>query len=510
MSAIDPRRVQALAERLIAIRSVSPDPHAEALCAAAIHEAIPASLERGEWRTEDGRPVVWGLMRGRSRRTLVLLTHYDTVGIDEYRALDAADPEVAFHSEALRSRLLALDPERLPTAVREDLERERRAPGTWLFGRGALDMKSGIAAGLAALETLAAERASWEGSVLFLSCPDEEHQSAGMLRAVPEIAALAADLELVGALNLDYVEHPTAYDGVAGKRLIGLYVVGSPTHVGNPFGGADAAQLAAAIVDRVTTSAALTETDAGGVPPVALRLRDVKPRYDVQTALEAEVELNLLAFERPLSRVLELLRSEVSAAVADVTERMSRLAEAAHITPAAAAPRVMTYDEVAPGRAIVASDEPHADPRAASWSAIRAATRLASRVGPAVVIALLPPYYPQSPPTPGGLGERLRPWLEQRGLGLERWYRYISDASYLAWRGDSPAELKALMPGWGREYRLPVAESAALDLDVVTLGPWGRDAHGLFERVERRFAFEFLPGLIAGATREAVMEARRG
>jgi arginine utilization protein RocB len=504
MSAIDSRRALALAERLIAIPSVSPDPLAERRCAAAIREALPARLEQGEWLTADGRPVVWAILRGGSPRTVAMLTHYDTVGIDEYRLL-ASDAEVAFRPQALRERFLDLDARSLPAAVREDLARERQAPGTWLFGRGALDMKSGIAAGIAALESLAEDRGALEGSVLFLSCPDEENQSAGMLRAIPEIVALRARHDFVGALNLDYVERPIAYDGVVGKRLIGLHVIGRPTHVGNPFAGADATQLAAAIVDRLTTSAELTETVAGGAPPVALRLRDVKSRYDVQTALEAEVELNVLAFERPLSQLIEILRHEVIAALEDVMGRMARLAEAVHATSAGDRPQVLTYDELARRAGEEPSSEPgDADSRAASWSRIRRAAAGASLVGPAVVIALLPPYYPQSPPRVGGLGERLRPWLERQGLGLEPYYRFISDASYLAWRGDSAEALKALLPGWGHEYRLPVADCAALDLDVVTLGPWGRDAHNLFERVERRFAFEILPERIAGAVHEAV------
>jgi arginine utilization protein RocB len=506
VTAIDPARVQALAERLVAMPTVSPDPVAEIRCAAAIRQALPPGLEAGEWLTADGRPVVWALLRGGSPRTVVLLTHYDTVGIDEYQSLgDPAGVSIALRPEALRARLLALDPASLPAGVGEDLDQERRSPGTWMFGRGALDMKSGLAAGIGALESIAAEPSSLEGSVLFVACPDEEHESAGMLRAVPGIAALRQRLDFRGALNLDYTERPVAYDGVAGKCLAGLYVVGQPTHVGNPFAGADATQLAAAIVDRVTTSAALTESVAGGVPPVALRLRDVKPRYDVQTSLEAEVELNLLAFERPLERTLDLLETEVKQALADVGSRMARLAGPRGI-PAPRQPQVLRYDQLAhpAGPGEIEPPGPSADARAASWGRIRAAWKAARRSGPAVVIAVLPPYYPRLAPRAGGLGDRLRPWLQHRGVDVERHYRYISDASYLAWRGDAAEVLEAVLPSWGREYRLPVAESAALDLDVVTLGPWGRDAHGLFERVDRRFAFEILPELIAGAVREAV------
>lgn len=508
-------RARALAERLIALPSVSPDPAAEAACAAAIRAALPPGLETGEWRTGDGRPVVWAHLPGPSARTVLLLTHYDTVGVDEFAALgDPGGERVAFQPAVLRERLLALDPTRLPEAVAADLAEERKAPGTWLFGRGSLDMKSGIAAGIAALERLAADPASLEGGVLFVACPDEENQSAGMLRAVPELAAWRDRLDFRGALSLDYVESMTAYDGVVGKLLVGLYALGLPTHVGNPFGGADASQLAAAVVDRLTTAESLVESDEGGVPPVALLMRDIKPRYDVQTALEAEVELNVMAYRRPLAENLERLRAEATGAFEAVAGRMARLARAVG-GPAPpwgdAARRVMTYPELlarvglSPGEDPLGPGPPPAgDPRAATWARVRRLAREAGLVGPALVIMLLPPYYPQSAPRPGGLGERLRPRLARAGIRLEPFYRYITDASYLAWRADSPAEVGALLPALGREYRLPVAESRALDLDVVTLGPWGRDAHGLFERVHAGFAFETLPDVIAGAARDAV------
>src|SRR5689334_6779915 len=199
MTPIDPTRVRALAERLIALESVSPDPAGERRCAAAIRAELPRGLERGEWRTADGRPVIWALLEGGSRQTVILIGHYDTVGFDEYEALgDPAGASVALRPGELRTRLLALDPESLSATVRGDLDQERRDPGSWLFGRGALDMKAGLAAGIAVLESLHQDRAALEGSVLFVACPDEENQSAGMVRAVQEIAALADRLEFQG------------------------------------------------------------------------------------------------------------------------------------------------------------------------------------------------------------------------------------------------------------------------------------------------------------------------
>ena len=151
------------------------------------------------------------------------------------------------------------------------------------------------------------------------------------------------------------------------------------THVGNPFAGADAAQLAAAIVDRVTTSATLAEV-AGGVPPVALKLRDVKPRYDVQTALEADVELNMLAFDCRLSRVTEILRGEVGAALQDVMGRMERLAAARQVKVALSAPQVMTWDELSgPAGSVASLEAPPSDPRAGSWARIQRGARSIDR-----------------------------------------------------------------------------------------------------------------------------------
>jgi len=85
----------------------------------------------------------------------------------------------------------------------------------------------------------------------------------------------------------------------------------------------------------------------------------------------------------------------------------------------------------------------------------------------------------------------------EEGIALRSFYPFISDASYVAWRGEGAAAIAPHFPSLDREYSLPVAASQALDLDVVNLGPWGRDAHGLFERVNASYAFERLPRLIA-------------
>ena len=511
---LDPARVRALAEALIAIPSISPDPRGERACADRLARELPAQAASGRWFTTDGRPVVWSLVQGRSSRTLLLLGHYDTVGVAEYATFGAAEGEaVAFRPETLRRVLL--DARNGPTSeaalrAEADLEEERRTPGTWMFGRGALDMKSGLAAGLAAFTSLASRADELPGSVLFLACPDEEHESSGMRAALPELVRLRAthELELLGGLNLDFASEPAAYAGVVGKRLIGLWVLGEPTHVSESFRGADASQLAAAIVTRVTLGTDLIEQwgDLTGHPPVVLRLRDLKEGYNVQTAREAVIELNLMTLARPLEPTLETVRSAVHAAIADF-ER-ARRARGGTAGNAATEPVVLLYPELLERAGLTSDDdplgdarEPSADTRAATLERVRRLARVARLHGPAVVITLLPPFYPHAAPGEGPLCVAARRTLARAGLPVLPFYPHISDASYLAWRDEPESVLARAMPALGREYELPLGASASLDLDVVNLGPWGRDAHGAFERVHAPYAFERLPRLLVEVVR---------
>ncbi|MBI5711239.1 MAG: hypothetical protein HZC42_13205, partial [Candidatus Eisenbacteria bacterium] len=152
--AFDPSAIRALAERFVRVPSVSPDVFVETEFARALLAEIPAPLEHGEWRVPDGRPVVWVRARGRGaprgpRRAVLLLAHYDTVGVGEFAALGLPAAErVAFDPAALRNLYLSYTSGSLPPGsheLLEDLAEEKRRPGSWMFGRGAADMKSALA-----------------------------------------------------------------------------------------------------------------------------------------------------------------------------------------------------------------------------------------------------------------------------------------------------------------------------------------------------------------------------
>ncbi len=520
-------QVRALTERLVAIPSASPDVLAETEFAAALRESLPAGLERGEWYAPDGRPIVWARVRGRgargpARRAVLLLSHYDTVGVEEFASLGGRQgAAIAYDPSALRDLYVRYSGEALPPgshALLEDLAEEKAHPGTWMFGRGGFDMKSGIAAALAALASLAADE-SLAGDVLFVCCPDEEHASAGMLAAVPELARWkrAEGLDLAGALNLDIAAAPMAYAGVMGKALAALYVLGRPTHAGMPFEGVDAAQLAASLTARATGSRELVDRAGESVaaPAVALKLRDLKPGYNVQTAAEAVVELNLITITRPLAQTLEELRRVALDALSSLVRSMRELAS--WVQPGVALHGVLAggslEDQVVvwpdllrragePGELFELSES--GDARAGTLARLRHVVREAKLQGPAIVIHLLPPYHPHAGPGDGPLVRATRAVMADEGLELRPFYPYITDASYLAWRSEPAEALERYMPCYGREYELPIEAMRALDLDVVNLGPWGRDAHGLFERLRCDWAFARLPGLVAEVVRRSL------
>ncbi|HOD23914.1 MAG TPA: hypothetical protein PKK83_16575, partial [Polyangiaceae bacterium] len=77
-------------------------------------------------------------------------------------------------------------------------------------------------------------------------------------------------------------------------------------------------------------------------------------------------------------------------------------------------------------------------------------------------------------------------------------YPYISDLSYASAPRDPSAieALQANMPGFGTKYVLPLKEMQDLNLPVINIGPFGKDAHRYTERLEKQYSFDIVPGLV--------------
>ncbi len=163
-STVDP--TLALARALIARPSITPD---DAGCQALIAARLAPLGFRCETLVAGGVTNLWA-RRGRSRPLVCLAGHTDVV----------------------------------PTGPREGWQSDPFAPTEregWLYGRGAADMKSSLAAFVTAVEAFVGDHAQAGGSIALLLTSDEEGPSVdGTARVVEKLAAAgeAIDFCVVG------------------------------------------------------------------------------------------------------------------------------------------------------------------------------------------------------------------------------------------------------------------------------------------------------------------------
>ena len=132
---------------MVAIRSVNKEPCGESAAALYVYEfyqSLDYFKERPHqamyFPTKDDFVERHSAMayvkgtKGSSNRTIVLIGHIDTVGVDDYGLIQ----DYAFRTEELPEKLK--ETFNLSKDVLDDID-----SGEFMFGRGALDMKSGVA-----------------------------------------------------------------------------------------------------------------------------------------------------------------------------------------------------------------------------------------------------------------------------------------------------------------------------------------------------------------------------
>ena len=126
---------------------------------------------------------------------------------------------------------------------------------------------------------------------------------------------------------------------------------------------------------------------------------------------------------------------------------------------------------------------------------------------PVVIVYFMPPYYPHI--YIEGKKEKEKNLLDavkkavddtntEYKIVYKKFFPYISDLSY----GSAPQDpkiisaLKNNMPGFGSKYHLPLEEMQKLDLPVLDIGSFGKDAHKFTERIEKEYSFKIAPILV--------------
>lgn len=477
-----------------------------------------------------GRMSVLALLRGEkcpSSKAVVTIGHFDTVGISDYGVL----APYANQPDVLREKLLALE---LPEHVRNDLQ-----SGDYLFGRGVFDMKSGDAVLIQLLEELSEQVDVLEGNIIFGAVCDEESNSRGMLRLVPELERMQREegLDYLAMLDTDCMtaeydgdKNRYIYTGTVGKIMPTFYIVGKETHAGEAFKGLDPNLLAAALTKRIDMNPDFCDIVSGEVtlPPVTLQLRDRKTEYSTQIAKTAVVFFNYGTYcsnpDVVLTNMTNIAEACFEGTIVSINEHYKKFCKMAGRPFRALSwkTRVITYQELyhAVREEVGDSLDKLVQNKCAKWLAddsldtcgrttklVEFVHSLWSDQSPVIIVYFTPPYYPHTHVKGTTKKEQKLLAAIERALAgeksvypvkIKKFFPCISDLSYGA-SPDSPDALRAVannMPGFGSIYKLPIEELARLKIPVSMIGTYGYDAHKYTERLEKGYSFETMPGIL--------------
>lgn len=509
------RELVELTSRLVRIPSVSGDKNVELDKENEVAKEIVAWLNdvpgvkarvvkiEGDFRD---RVFAFGFLKGSGEKTLALTGHFDTVG---------------FNSSEEERQLLT--PE---------------VKGDYLHGRGAHDMKGGVAVQMVALKELASKRGQLNGNIAFIAVPDEENNSAGIMAAMKFFEEFMAKegLRCVGVVNSDYTaplyegdDSRYVYTGTIGKLLPTVLVRGVETHVGEVFNGLSAVSVLAQLTRMVELNAEFCDESHGEMtpPPSALAHKDLKPFYNVQTPLDAVAYYNFFTLSLSPGSVLEKFRQAAMQAFKIVLRDFAR-ARSKYVSsigfPGVESrwqPRVATFEELLSEMRArnprvesevreevvrdVARGVVSGDVRDVS---VAFALKLVSKLDCGQPLALLlfsPPFYPAIPPMQEDSAfmhavdasvEVFNARKEDKPLRKRAFYPYISDMSYIVRPPGLDANLRAFVsnaPAYGQHYSVSMPSFSA---PIANIGPFGHDAHKPGERAFIPYSFKLLPEVL--------------
>lgn len=481
------------------------------------------------------RRNVYALLIGEKERksdTLLFHGHMDTVGVDDYTVCK----DDAFDCDRLMKHLEKID---LPEEVKKDL-----ASGDYLFGRGACDMKSGDAVFMVLMKHLAEHPEQLAGNILLSFNPVEENLHTGIIEGCTMLLDLKEryDLTYTLAINNDYTcqMYPTdpnhyIYTGVGGKLLQCFYIQGKETHVGQCFEGFDASMVAAKLVSNINLNPAFSDGYQGeySLPPVALKMKDLKTWYNVQTAQEALVYFNYFVHNAEMDEIigglLQAGEQALSETMHDMQNKYHKYCELSgkQKQELDIEHEVMTYQELTSKAAskigekklaeilekIVSEEEAKkTDKREIPIALIRKMLTLLELYQPVIVLYFAAPYCPHNTLKDEDQLVIDRLSLIAKEVEQEEKISYkichffpsLSDSSYL--RIDDSKEslelLKSNFPQMKQLYPLPLNQIRKLNIPAVNYGVYGKDAHKWTERVNIPYSFEVLPSLLLKTVNE--------
>ncbi|MGF9905347.1 M20/M25/M40 family metallo-hydrolase [Brevibacillus porteri] len=461
-----------------------------------------------------------------SAKTVILMGHTDTVGIEDYNHLK----DKACHPTALMD---ALKNEPLPALVSEQLE-----SGDWHFGRGVLDMKSGVASHVYLLKYYSEHPEELAGNLMLLAECDEEDSSHGVLSSLKDLKKWREEhgFDYIALINSDFVAprydgdpNRYIYKGTVGKLLPSFFITGYETHAGSAFEGLDPNFIAAELTRQISYNPDLCDEAFGEtpVPPVSLKQTDFKPTYTIQTALSAYVYYNFFIHSWSPKQVLALLKEQAEIAFENaltlLRERHRRFCEKSGQawTPLPWKTRVLIYEDMKKelisehGDAFLSHmkqfkeallQDKSLDVRMFSARVVEEEVKWMKDRSPAIILFYSSLYSPRIELV--GKDEReqnLIEALEQAVAAVQpdyahpivtrNFFPYVCDMSCVALSDDEEGILaiEENNPSWGSKHYVEYQDIRDINVPCINIGPYGYDAHNRFERMEIMYSTEVVP-----------------
>lgn len=477
---------------------------------------------------EGGRQVVSALYRHpKAKKTVVLISHFDTVQIEEYGALMPLATLPVELTQAFKEAKGMLNEQ-----AQKDLD-----TGDYLFGRGVMDMKMGLALHMQVLERAIEEQ--WNMNLLLITVPDEEVNSAGMRQAAKHIAEVSNhyNLDICLFLNSEpsfsqdpYDLQEYIYTGSIGKVMPAALFYGKETHVGEPLKGLSAPFMSAFLATEMEWNDAFVETVYGEQTPlpVALKLRDLKEQYSTQTPYRAVAMYNVFLMKRSAAEILDLFEQVTTRAMEKCQARYDEVCAKMNVHPIGQI-RTIRYSELLNyAKEKLGDDEVEQlieeiiakadlDERDQSFFIADKLMIHCQELAPAVVVLFVPPFYPAVNSSDHPLAKKAIDFVLQASKPYEiplqqvHYFNGISDLSYCQLSEDTgwqPYEINT--PVWKRSYDIPFDHIATFNAPVLNVGPYGKDAHQISERLHMKSAFDEMPNLIVQLLRFVEKETANG
>jgi len=478
-----------------------------------------------------GSAAITALVRAEppTPRTVILEGHFDVVDIEVYGPLR----EVALDPEACTRRMKEMP---LPEEARRDLE-----SGNYLFGRGVMDMKFGLAMAMCLLAEASENPRSFGVNLMLVAVPDEENNAAGMRAALSALADVQEEgLDLLGCIMVEpsdpgYIggNGRVVSFGTVGKIMPFVLVMGKEAHGSEYFDGINANLVLAHLNLLLEGNPDLADIQGEeNYPPMAcLKQKDLRDAYSITLPERACAYYSLITTCHTPESLLRRIDEAAAEALRRTAEHLDRgkraFAMRANLPgwPPTPIGRVIRYADLLESakRAFGAPLETHLsdflaklppsmDEREKGIALVNEVLTVSGEKGPLAVTGFMPPFYPyrtnfratEKERAFAALGDAIvEEAREAFGETLRKNEHFggVSDLSYLGFQGN-PADLETLrlnLPGWGILYGLPVEDLLKLDIPALNIGPSGKDAHKMTERLELGYSMNVAPRLLRSA-----------